>query len=104
MEHLMAGQLIPLPGTEVEMPADMTPQQGIAIWIDLMRTGYKLVLAGLRHEIGPNGDLNAAYRAWYAEQMREHDEVVARVVERINRPPLGTIEQLIGPEVFRIEP
>ena len=85
----MAGQLIPLPGMEVEMPADMTPQQGIAIWIEMMDAAYKLVLAGLRHEIGPDGDLNAAYRTWYAEQMLEHDEVVARVVERINRPPAG---------------
>lgn len=85
----MAGQLIPLPGMDADLPPDATPQQGIAIWIDLMRTGSTLLLAGLRREIGPNGDINKALRKWYEEQMREHDEVMARVVERINRPPAG---------------
>jgi hypothetical protein len=35
-----------------------------AIWKDLMDTAELLLLAGLRHKIGPDGDLDAAYRAW----------------------------------------
>ena len=40
-----------------------TPQPGCgAEWLDLLQTAEKLVRAGLRREIGPEGDLGAAYR------------------------------------------
>lgn len=60
-----------------------TPSARIALWRDLMRTTDKLLLAGLRRRIGPDGDLREAYRQWYAQQMREHDEVVARIARRL---------------------
>jgi hypothetical protein len=50
----------------------------------MLRTGEKLLLAGLRREIGPEGDLKAAYRRWYEEQMREHDRVVALTYKRLH--------------------
>jgi hypothetical protein len=50
------------------------------MWLDLMRTCDKLLLAGLRTEIGPQGDLRAAYRAWYADWCRQHDLVVSRLL------------------------
>jgi citrate synthase len=55
----------------------------IARWLDLMRTTDKQLLAGLRHRIGPQGDLQAAHRKWYADHMREHDEVVERIATRL---------------------
>jgi hypothetical protein len=51
----------------------------IARWLDLMRTSDKLLLAGLRRKIGPDGNLNAAYQAWYDEHMRQHDVIVERI-------------------------
>ena len=57
----------------------------IATWLDLMRTTDKLLLAGLRRRIGPDGDLKAAYREWYAEQTREHDEAMLRIVHGLAR-------------------
>lgn len=53
------------------------------MWLDLMRTTDKLLLAGLRHRVGPQGDLQAAYRRWYANQMQEHDAVVERIAARL---------------------
>jgi hypothetical protein len=55
----------------------------IARWLDLMRTSDKLLLAGLRRKIGPDGDLTAAYRQWYAEHMRDHDVAVERMARRL---------------------
>lgn len=44
----MAGQLIPPPEIAPEMPADATPTQCIAAWMDLMRCGDTFLLAGMR--------------------------------------------------------
>lgn len=57
----MTSQLIPEPGMEAPVPANWTPQMGVALWIDLV-AAEQLLLAGLRREIGPDGDLGAAYR------------------------------------------
>ncbi len=62
-----------------------TPQQRIALWLDLVEACDQLVLAGLRREIGPSGDLRAAYRRWYAERMEEHDRMILRLAAGLNR-------------------
>lgn len=69
----MAGQLIPLPEHEPPVDKSTTPEERIAAWFDLMRTAEAFLLAGLRHKIGPDGDLMAAYRAWYRHEMDERD-------------------------------
>ena len=51
------------------------------MWVDLMDACEQFLLAGLRREIGPDGDLKAAYRKWYAEQMEEHDRMIRRMAQ-----------------------
>ncbi len=79
----MAGQLIPPPDLAPSVPKDCTPQQCIALWLDLMRTADKLLMAGLRREVGPEGDIQAAYREWYAQDREQHDRTVARMMQKI---------------------
>ncbi len=67
------------------VPDGATPQQCVAMWFDLMEACDQLVLAGLRREIGPHGDLRAAYRRWYAEQMEEHDRMIFHLAAELNR-------------------
>ena len=55
----------------------------IAAWLDLMRTTDKLLLAGLRRKVGPEGDVQEAYRRWYADHMREHDDAVRHMLSRL---------------------
>ena len=81
----MAGQLIPSPELAPPLPDDLTIQERIALWADLMDACEQFLLAGLRREVGPAGDVKAAYRRWYAEQMEEHDRVMLRMVEEFNR-------------------
>ena len=81
----MAGQLIPPPGCEPEVPDDATPEQCIRLWVDLMDTCEQFLLARLREEIGPDGDLKAAYRKWNAEWQKEHDRMHRNIAERLNR-------------------
>jgi hypothetical protein len=77
----MAGQLIPPPGSEPKVPADATPGQCIRIWVDVMNACEQFLLARLREEIGPDGDLKAAYRRWYREQMEEHQQMIRRMAQ-----------------------
>lgn len=59
--------------------------QGALEWLDLMGACHQLVLAGLRREIGPEGDVRAAYRRWYAEQMEEHDRMMLTMMKNFAR-------------------
>ncbi len=81
----MANQLIPPPGMEPTIPANLTPEQRIALWVDLANAGEELLLAGLRRKVGPQGDVVAAYREWYAEQMLEHDQMIRRMAASFYR-------------------
>ena len=74
-------------------PRDLAPpdlgrlplEKRASIWVEMLDTGYKLVIAGLAHRVGANGDVMAAYRDWYAEQMTEHDRVVERMLCRMQQ-------------------
>jgi hypothetical protein len=57
----------------------------IGEWLDVMATCEQFLLAGLRREIGPDGDLRAAYRRWYAEQMEEHHRTMVHLMEEFAR-------------------
>lgn len=80
----MADDLTP-PDLASRAPSDATPAQCVAMWVDLMNTCEQFLLAGLRREIGPEGDLRTAYRQWYAERMEEHGRTLEQLAERFNR-------------------
>jgi hypothetical protein len=81
----MSHPLTSPPDLAPPVPKDATPEQCIAMWVDLMDTCEQFLLAGLRREIGPDGDLKAAYRQWYAEQMEEHDRTILHMMEEFAR-------------------
>jgi len=87
----MAGQLIPPPELAPSVPEGATPPQCIAMWVDLMKACEQFLLAGLRREIGPDGDLQEAYRTWYAQQMQEHDRTVLHMIEEFQRRGGGDV-------------
>ena len=60
----------------------MPSVEGVLTWMDLMETCEQLLLAGLRHSIGPDGDLDAAYRDWNARQADMDDRRLARMLGR----------------------
>ena len=80
----MAGQLIPPPELAPPVPHGLTPQQRIALWVDLLDAGEQFLLGGLRREIGPNGDLQAAYRQWYAQRREEHDRAIFHMLKELS--------------------
>ena len=85
----MADSLVAQPDSPPVAPLNLTPEQRIAVWVDLMDTCEQFLLGGLRRRIGPDGDLQAAFRAWYAKQMDEHDEMMIRMIREFDRRSNG---------------
>jgi hypothetical protein len=55
-----------------------------------MNTCDQSLLAGLRREIGPDGDLQAAYRRWYSGEMEQHDRMIMHLMEEFQRRDKST--------------
>lgn len=80
----MAGEPLTPKDLAPRVPDGATPADCIAMWVDLMNACEVFLLAGLRREIGPDGDLRAAYRKWYADRMEEHDRMHEQMAQRLN--------------------
>jgi len=57
--------------------------------MDLMETCEQLLLAGLRHKVGPDGDLAAAWRARSVVRMAQRDREIAHMLKPSRRPGSG---------------
>jgi hypothetical protein len=77
----MVNQLIPPPEMEPSEPHPLTSEQRIALWAAGMDLAHEILMAGLRHKVGPKGDIVAAYREWYAQQVEEHDAMMRQLGE-----------------------
>jgi hypothetical protein len=87
----MAGQLLPPPDLAPALPPDLTREQCIELWLQLMDTCDLFLLAGLRRRVGPDGDLRAAYRAWHAAQREERDATMLHFMQEFQRRSSGHV-------------
>lgn len=76
-----------------------TPEQiarNFAAWRDAMELSYAMLMAGLRMQIGPDGDLKQAWRKWNAEssarKMRDYELADKRWRERRQQEHLASTE------------
>ena len=81
----MKGQLIPPPEFAPPSVKHLTFEQRISLWANLLDESEALLLSGLRARIGPEGDLEAAYRDWYARRMDDHDKMQVQLAENLTR-------------------
>jgi hypothetical protein len=81
----MANRLIPPPELAPSVPPNLPPDRRIELWAEWLDTCDAFLLAGLRRKVGPGGDLQAAYREWYAEQMEEHDRTMLHLIQEFDR-------------------
>ncbi len=47
------------------VPAPEVLRQRMEQWHQAMELSNAMLMAGLRHKVGPDGDVYAAYREWY---------------------------------------
>ena len=77
MVEALKTEEVPAPSNRPEL----TPEQGVRLWSDLMETCDQLLVAGLQASLGPDGNLREAYRQWHAERRREHDEMLLHMAQ-----------------------
>ncbi len=73
------------PAANSARPLPLDADQAIALWAEITDASEELLLAGLRRQIGPNGDLKAAYRRWYDQYLEEHDRAKTAMLGRLGR-------------------
>jgi hypothetical protein len=81
----MPSQLIPPPELASPSVAHLPLSKRIELWTQLVDESEALLLAGLRARIGPEDDLHAAYRQWYARHMEDHDRRLIVMLENLSR-------------------
>jgi len=81
----VSGELLPPRNLAPVDLADKSAEERAAAWLDMLDTGYKLVVAGLRQKCHSDDELRAAYRSWYAEQMADHDHTLERMLRRMQQ-------------------
>lgn len=75
-------QLLPHPELGPPLHPNLSPEQRIAAWIDLMRFSDRCFEAGARHRLKPGEDLLDAVRASYARYMEDKDKKLLTMARR----------------------
>jgi len=81
----MGHPLLAPPELATDDLAHLTAEQRIALWADLLDACEQFLLAGLRRQVGPDGDVAVAYRVWHEAHMAEHDRTMRHMVEELGR-------------------
>lgn len=78
----MNHQLLPPKDFAPRLPAGISACAAVHVWLDLMKSVDKLVMAGFRSGRGA-AEAQDAYRRWFAEQSEHHGRHVARLAKRL---------------------
>ena len=81
----MTNQLIPPPDLAPPSVKHLPLEERIELWGNLLDRCEAFLLAGLRDRIGPEGDLQAAYRQWYARYQQDHERATIQFLENLSR-------------------
>lgn len=76
---------LPPPELTPSLPPGTTAEQRIQAWLETLYVSEQFLLAGLRRQIGPEGDLREAYRRWYVQHMEEHDGMMQHLAAELRR-------------------
>jgi hypothetical protein len=85
----MPGELIPPPHLAPPGVKHLPLPKRIELWANLVDGCEAFLLAGLRSRIGPQGDLQAAYREWYARSMEDHERAQVQFLQNLSRRERG---------------
>ena len=82
-------QLIPPPQLAPPSVKHLPLEKRIELWAQLVDENDALVQAGLQAKVGPHGNLQAAYRDWYARRMEDHERALYTFATNMTRREAG---------------
>jgi hypothetical protein len=78
-------QLLPPPELAPTPRRDLTQEQSVLAWFELMELAERFWLANLQRQLGPGESLQDAVRRMYARWMDEHDRKLVEMARRLGR-------------------
>jgi hypothetical protein len=78
-------QLIPPPELDSAPDKDVSFDQLLMAWSDLMDTCDYLLRANLQRLAGPEGDPMPEYHDWYAAEMQDHDQMIQHMLGELSK-------------------
>jgi hypothetical protein len=66
-------------------PPPWDSHESVCAYLELLDLGDRFLRAGLRHQVGPDGDVEAAYREWSRAQMDADTRKTIRMLEELTR-------------------
>lgn len=83
--NIMTAELLPPPEFDHTLTDNLSHDQLVGMWLDVLEASDEMLLAGLRARLPAGADLQAAYRDWYEQYCREHFDMLERMAERFNQ-------------------
>ncbi len=77
--------LIPPAEMEPALPPELSREECVAAWFDLVEATDEILLASLRSRGLSEAEVESAYRAIYARQVEEHDRTVRHMLMELDR-------------------
>jgi hypothetical protein len=78
-------QLIPPPELDTQPRKDLSFDQLLFVWSDLMDSCDHLLRANLNRIAGQDVDAAPLYREWYDMEMEDHDQMVRHMLGEISK-------------------
>ena len=67
------------------LPESMSYTDRIRAWMEVEDASIAMLRAGLRRDVGPDGDVDAAFREWYDRYADDHHKSLERMCDEFNR-------------------
>jgi hypothetical protein len=84
-DYYMKHQLIPPPELAPPSVRHLSVAQKAALWAAMVEEGDQIVLCNLREKLGPDGDVQGAFREWLTRRMADHDRATVRMITEMRR-------------------
>ena len=84
MPIIMKHQLLPNKEIGPSLPENISAVQAVLLWIDLMKSTDKLLLAGFISRVGAES-AEESYRRWYNEQAERHGRHMAGLARKLRK-------------------
>jgi hypothetical protein len=65
-------------------PPPRDSHESVAAYLELLDIGDLFLRAGMRHQLGPDGDVDTAYREWNEQQMEADTRKTIHMLEELN--------------------